>query len=303
MQRFRLNFGLRYSLLAMSALGLWSMPAHAQQRPAETRVRVPMRGQRTRMAFLDPVAAKEAELSARGNPLGEPTTDAQPTADGHGRFRVYRNGFIYWSPETGAHAVYGDIGLKWADMGRERSPLGYPLTDELDDPVRGGGRCNDFQHGMIRWTPEHGTAVLVEQNAGIRVLEPPQLQPPAPQAHDEQATARTILPDGAVEMRYPDGRIERRTDGSVTIIYPDGRTQTRAFVSGQEPSPPLGPADSNELRHWRDYHADSLLNIIKQLTNDEGATNNLLNLERTENLSPYKRINLRARVIARLLGR
>jgi uncharacterized protein with LGFP repeats len=62
-------------------------------------------------------------------------------------------GWIYWSPDIGAHAVYGRIGQKWTGLGRESGFLGYPVTDETGTPDN-HGRYNHFQHGSIYWTPE-----------------------------------------------------------------------------------------------------------------------------------------------------
>jgi len=89
------------------------------------------------------------------SPLGYPVTDETSTADGVGRFNNFQFGFIYWTPQTGAQAVYGAIGQKWAALGRERSFLGYPLTDETGTPD-GHGRYNHFQGGSIYWTPPTG---------------------------------------------------------------------------------------------------------------------------------------------------
>ena len=43
------------------------------------------------------------------------------------------SGFIYWKEPIGAHAVYGKIGEKWNQLGRERA-FGYPITDEMSAP-------------------------------------------------------------------------------------------------------------------------------------------------------------------------
>jgi uncharacterized protein with LGFP repeats len=55
---------------------------------------------------------------------------------------------IYDSPVGGTHAVYGRIRAKWAEGGWERSPLGYPVADEL---VISTGKKQEFQHGWIEW--------------------------------------------------------------------------------------------------------------------------------------------------------
>jgi uncharacterized protein with LGFP repeats len=87
--------------------------------------------------------------------LGYPVTDETSTPDGRGRYNHFDKGAsIYWTPETGAHAVYGAIRVLWAQMGWEQSFLGYPISDEQD--VAGGGRINYFQGGTIYWTPQTG---------------------------------------------------------------------------------------------------------------------------------------------------
>ena len=83
---------------------------------------------------------------------GEPTTDELIPADGVGRYSNFRrlNASIYWSPTTGARAVYGDIARLWKSMGAERSPHGYPRTEERATPD-GRGRYSSFQNGGIYW--------------------------------------------------------------------------------------------------------------------------------------------------------
>lgn len=84
-----------------------------------------------------------------GNPKDEGAgSDEMSLPDGRGRVRDFDNGSIYWTAETGAHEVHGDIRIKW---GRSRW-LGYPLTDETGTPD-GVGRFNHFEQGSIYWTP------------------------------------------------------------------------------------------------------------------------------------------------------
>jgi hypothetical protein len=80
--------------------------------------------------------------------LGYPITDETPTPDLAGRYNVFQGGSIYFHPATGAHAVYGRIRDKWAELGWEAGALGYPTTDEY--AVDGGAR-SDFQHGSITY--------------------------------------------------------------------------------------------------------------------------------------------------------
>jgi uncharacterized protein with LGFP repeats len=101
------------------------------------------------------IRAKWASLGWERSFLGYPLTDESITPDGVGRFNHFQGGSIYWTPSTGAHEVHGLIRAKWANMGWERSFLGYPLTDETTTPD-GVGRFNHFQGGSVYWTPATG---------------------------------------------------------------------------------------------------------------------------------------------------
>ncbi|MER5394622.1 PQQ-dependent sugar dehydrogenase [Saccharopolyspora sp. NPDC002686] len=90
-------------------------------------------------------------------PLGYPTTDEVTTPDGIGRYNHFsKAGSIYWSPGSGAHAIWGAIRVTWSQLGWELGPLGYPTTDETTTPD-GIGRYNHFSKaGSIYWTPGTG---------------------------------------------------------------------------------------------------------------------------------------------------
>lgn len=60
-------------------------------------------------------------------------------------------GSMFWTEQTGAGAVYGELGVEYAD-------LGGPTSDEYDVPV---GRQTDFQGGWIRWIADTGEVVTV----------------------------------------------------------------------------------------------------------------------------------------------
>lgn len=96
--------------------------------------------------------------------FGYPITDESTTPDGSGRYNHFRalqlpgqpEASIYWHADTGAHEVYGGIRAKWAEMGWERSALGYPVSAEQDQD---GGRIQQFQGGALFWTPQGGVVV------------------------------------------------------------------------------------------------------------------------------------------------
>jgi uncharacterized protein with LGFP repeats len=91
-----------------------------------------------------------------GNPIDAGAGNQEMnTADNRGRCRDYEHDSIYWSAQTGAHEVHGDIRVKWARLGGERGFLRFPTTDELGTPD-GHGRFNHFEGVSIYWTPELG---------------------------------------------------------------------------------------------------------------------------------------------------
>lgn len=97
---------------------------------------------------------KWASMGWEGSLLGYPVIDESGTPDGRGRYNHFDGGSIYWTPQTGAHEVHGDIREKWKSMGWETSSLGYPISDEEDD-ISGvpGGRVSFFEHGSLHWSP------------------------------------------------------------------------------------------------------------------------------------------------------
>jgi hypothetical protein len=99
-------------------------------------------------------------VSLGGLKFSVPATDELPTPDGVGRFNHFNNSSIYWTPTTGANAIWGAIRDKWATIGWERSVIGYPVTDEQRTPD-GVGRFNHFSNGgSIYWTPSTGANVI-----------------------------------------------------------------------------------------------------------------------------------------------
>ncbi len=85
-----------------------------------------------------------AGLRYSDGPLGFPVSNEEGVPDGVGRYVKFERGIIYWHPDpnVGAHAVWGRIGTRWEQLGREQ--FGYPITDELPTPD-GRGRYNHFR--------------------------------------------------------------------------------------------------------------------------------------------------------------
>lgn len=96
--------------------------------------------------------------------FGYPITDERVASDGRGRYNHFRGmqypgrpeASIFWTPQTGAHAIYGAIRDAWAQQGWERGPLGYPTSDEHQD---GKYRRVNFERGYIRWAADTGIEI------------------------------------------------------------------------------------------------------------------------------------------------
>jgi hypothetical protein len=70
--------------------------------------------------------------------LGWPFTDELSMSDGVGRYNNFDLGSIYWHPKTGAWSIrQGPIWAKYAELGRERSCLGYPISDPGNEVLDG----------------------------------------------------------------------------------------------------------------------------------------------------------------------
>jgi uncharacterized protein with LGFP repeats len=95
-----------------------------------------------------------------GGPLAFPATDTRVTGDRIGRFNRFNGsggGAIFWTPSTGAQAVYGPIFARWAQLSYERGPLGYPRSSVYEVT---GGQQVDFQGGYIRWDRATGQTTV-----------------------------------------------------------------------------------------------------------------------------------------------
>ena len=91
------------------------------------------------------------KYDALGGPasfLTWPKSDELGVSDGVGRRNEFVNGFIYWHPDTGAHAVSTHFSFVWNNLGWEAGPLGYPVADEVA-VGDGWGRKQVFQGGHV----------------------------------------------------------------------------------------------------------------------------------------------------------
>lgn len=105
------------------------------------------------------IAGAYMNTGAAAGPLGFPRTHELGTPDGRGRFNHFQNGSIYWTPQTGAHPVSGDILAEWSAQGWEGGPLGYPTADEIATPGK-PGKVQGFEIGAM-YSSANGTHAVL----------------------------------------------------------------------------------------------------------------------------------------------
>ncbi|UGT57641.1 LGFP repeat-containing protein [Nocardia asteroides] len=93
------------------------------------------------------VYKKYVAAGGASSPLGAPE-EAQESGPNGGQYQDFEGGTIYWSSDSGAHIVWGDIREAWEENGGANGTLGYPTSDEKDIP---GGKQSDFTGGTITW--------------------------------------------------------------------------------------------------------------------------------------------------------
>ncbi|MFF0495330.1 LGFP repeat-containing protein [Nocardia aobensis] len=93
------------------------------------------------------ILTKYTEMGAVQSPLGEPTGASVQGPNG-GSCQEFTGGAICWSEQTDAHVVWGDIRTAWENNGGVNGKLGYPTSDEKDNPT---GKESDFTGGTITW--------------------------------------------------------------------------------------------------------------------------------------------------------
>jgi uncharacterized protein with LGFP repeats len=96
-----------------------------------------------------------------GGPLGA-RQGAQTPVGTDGAAQGYAGGKIFFSPQTGAHAVTGAILSKYESLGGPTGDLGYPVGAEVDGGVP-NSRVSSFSapdQPVIFWTPDTGAVVV-----------------------------------------------------------------------------------------------------------------------------------------------
>ncbi|MFE3542188.1 alpha/beta hydrolase-fold protein [Nocardia sp. NPDC059177] len=103
-----------------------------------------------RGAFLEEWGKQGFERGPAGYPVAAEA--ATPSRDG--AVQAFEHGTMFYSAATGAHQVRGAVLDKYAQLGFETSPLGFPVAEEA--PLKDLGRYSRFEGGNIYWSPLSG---------------------------------------------------------------------------------------------------------------------------------------------------
>lgn len=113
---------------------------------------------------------------------------------------------------------------------------------------------------------------------------------------------RSILPDGRVQIRYPDGTVKILEAGcGYTIILPNGTTTSAACNQVQPASMPVLP-DDPALQSFLEGHSDHLLQQISRMVDYRQDEIDLyLGYESQNTSGLLEKIQMRSRLIDKLL--
>lgn len=201
----------------------------------------------------DPVSAINAARRAAGGRLG-PLGAAKGApyrigADGFGQDFV--NGKIFYSPNTGANVVTGQVLAKYESVGGPEGDLGFPITSEADGGVAPASRMSTFaapDKPVIFWTPDHG-AVIVRgpMNAAWEKLGGATGEIGVPKADQTQN-------GDVISQRFSDGTIAWNSETKKFRTEP---TKLASQLAGLEvpeqevpPVPPASKTDKGSYFRW-----------------------------------------------------
>ncbi|MCT1412421.1 alpha/beta hydrolase-fold protein [Corynebacterium sanguinis] len=154
-----------------------------------------------------------------------------------GKAEDFRGGTAYWTPDTGAHALFGAILAKYNSLGGPQGWLGFPKTGEMTTPD-GVGRYVHFQNGSIYWTPSTGAYAIPGDMFtawGENGYERGDLGYPVAEAKQ--------IGDGYVQ-KFQNGYLTRNPDGSHNILH--GAIGAK-YGEMNTAASPLGYPRSNEI--------------------------------------------------------
>ncbi len=112
----------------------------------------------TEVTVSGSIYQKYNEAGGPAGTLGMPEGEEQVAGDG-GRYQNFVGGTIFFSEDTGAHIVWGDIREAWEANGGAEGELGFPTSDEQDAPE---GKMSEFEGGTITWNSSDRSTTVTQ---------------------------------------------------------------------------------------------------------------------------------------------
>jgi uncharacterized protein with LGFP repeats len=110
----------------------------------------------------DAITAAWKDAGGPTSTLGDKQGDVYPVADGFAQ--DFANGKMFFTPATGARAIFGPILDKYESLGGPAgSDLGFPTINEVPGLAGPDSRVSIFSASdkpVIFWTPDHGAFVV-----------------------------------------------------------------------------------------------------------------------------------------------
>jgi hypothetical protein len=246
------------------------------------------------------VVQTEFEIRVAGNRQVIPLQVRRP-----GRVRVQ----IVWS--GGADRLVATLNARGRNEPLARSEGGSPLVLEAELTEMQARSGDQWLLSLVA-PGVGGTArgfILTESSAtrpfGVRdrLVDPRTIGVGvAPAASD---TVTTILADGTVEVRYPNGRIMRRGIGAgcwdvIDPNQPPQRYCAAGVIRAKLADLPAGLLSQSLLNTWLQDLSPHLLDAIRTILRNEEAYETYLGFEGTRSLP--EQIDLRLRLLNQLLG-
>lgn len=114
----------------------------------------------------DPASAIAAARRAAGGPmgpLGAKDGDVYKIGDAGGLGQNFAGGKIFYSPETGANVISGQVLEKYESVGGPQGDLGFPTSSEDEGGLGPNSRIATFaapDKPVIFWTPDYGAVIV-----------------------------------------------------------------------------------------------------------------------------------------------
>ncbi len=113
----------------------------------------------------DPTSAINAARRAAGGALGPlgAAEGAPYPIGGDGLGQNFAGGKIFYSPQTGANVVTGQVLAKYESVGGPEGDLGFPTSNDVDGGLAPASRIITFaadDKPVIFWTPDYGAVIV-----------------------------------------------------------------------------------------------------------------------------------------------